>query len=332
MNRLNGCTRATWKLAGALCVWLLAPMLVQAAEPVAKVGSWVLTLEEVDRALAAKIHEMRENKVREMVLEQILTIKGAEEKVPADQVVEKLMGKVPEPTAAEVKAFIEKNKDQLPNNGEGLDEQIKEHLSDEARKDAEGKVLAKLLQQYAPEILLKAPRFTVTGPEDLAKGESKAPVTIVEFSDFECPYCRRAQAVLKKVQEAYGNKVRFVFRHYPLPFHTKAPKASEAAQCAADQGKFWPMHDLLFEDKSGLEVADLKKAAKTVGLDQAAFDACLDSGKHGARVTADLTEGKKLGVTGTPTFFINGVRVVGAQPFEKFKSVIDDELKEKEKK
>ncbi|MBF0628887.1 MAG: DsbA family protein [Magnetococcales bacterium] len=329
MNRLQSRITPYWtRIAlGAVCLLLLAP--VARAEPVAKVGSWVLTLEEVDRALAAKIHELRENKVREMVLERILTVKGAEEKIDPDQVVEKLTGNVPNPTDAEIKAFILKNKEHLPNNGEGLEDQIREHLLDEAKKEAEGKVLAKLLQQYEPEILLKAPRFTVTGPEDLARGDAKAPITIIEFSDFECPYCRRAQATIKKVQEAYGDKIRMVFRHYPLPFHTKAPKASEAAQCAAEQGKFWPMHDLLFEDKTSLEIADLKKAAKTVGLDQAAFDKCLDSGKHGARVTADLGDGKKLGVTGTPTFFINGIRLVGAQPFEKFKSVIDEELKEK---
>ncbi|MEO5345338.1 MAG: DsbA family protein [Magnetococcus sp. YQC-9] len=311
-------------------MWISSPLPAN-AEPVAKVGSWTLSLEEVDRALAVKIHELRETKVREMVLEHILKVKGTEEKVPPEQVVEKLMGKVPEPTAEEVKSFIQKNKDQLPNNGEGLEEQVKEHLHDEAKKDAESKVLTKLLQKYEPEILLKAPRFTVTGPEDLAKGDIKAPVTIIEFSDFECPYCRRAQVTLKKVSEAYGDKIRMVFRHYPLPFHAKAPKASEAAQCAADQGKFWPMHDILFDDKTNLDPPELKKAAKTVGLDQAAFDKCLDSGKHAARVMADLSDGKKLGVTGTPTFFINGVRVVGAQPFEKFKSVIDEELKEKEK-
>ncbi|MBF0260201.1 MAG: DsbA family protein [Magnetococcales bacterium] len=332
MNRLSEVIKPkwTWLPLSAALLWLSAPLPAW-AEPVAKVGSWVLSLEEVDRALAVKIHELRETKIRELVLEHILTVKGAEEKVPPEQVVEKLMGKVPDPSAAEIKAFIQKNKDQLPNNGEGMDEQIKEHLSDEAKKEAEGKVLTMLLKKFEPEILLKAPRFTVTGPEDLSRGDAKAPVTIIEFSDFECPYCRRAQATLKKVTEAYGDKVRMVFRHYPLPFHAKAPKASEAAQCAADQGKFWPMHDVLFEDKAGLDPADLKKTAKTIGLDMAAFDKCFDSGKHGARITADLTDGKKLGVTGTPTFFINGVRVVGAQPFEKFKSVIDDELKEKEK-
>ncbi|MBF0165789.1 MAG: DsbA family protein [Magnetococcales bacterium] len=329
MSRLQGCIPSRWGLVSLVATGLLLCAPLARAEPVAKVGSWVLSLEEVDRALAAKIHELRESKVRELVLEHILAVKGAAEKVPPEQVVEKLMGSVPAPTEAEVKEFIKKNKEQLPNNGEGLDEQIKEHLLDEARKEAEGKVLTRLLQQYEPEILLKAPRFTVTGPEDLSKGDAKAPVTIIEFSDFECPYCRRAQATLKKVQEAYGDKVRMVFRHYPLPFHAKAPKASEAAQCAADQGKFWPMHDLLFDDKTNLDPPELKKAAKTVGLDQAVFDKCLESGKHGARVTADLADGKKLGVTGTPTFFINGVRVVGAQPFEKFKSVIDEELKEK---
>ncbi|MBF0126477.1 MAG: DsbA family protein [Magnetococcales bacterium] len=273
------------------------------------------------------MYELRENKIRELILEHILTLKGTAEKIPPEQVVEKLMGPVPQPTDAEVKAFIQQNREQLPNNGEGIEGQVKELLFDEAKKAGEGKFLTGLLKQYEPEILLQAPRFTVTGPQDLSKGDAKAPVTIIEFSDFECPYCRRAQVVLKKVQEAYGDKVRMVFRHYPLPFHAKAPKASEAAQCAQDLGKFWPMHDLLFDEKTKLEVPDLKVHAKTLGLDQEKFDKCLDSGKHGDRVMADLADGKKLGVTGTPTFFINGVRLVGAQPFEKFKAVIDEELK-----
>ncbi|MBF0428038.1 MAG: DsbA family protein [Magnetococcales bacterium] len=330
MNFIKGCCRPhlVWLPLWAMVFLLALPVH---AEPVAKVGSWVLTLEEVDRALAAKIHEMREKKVQELILEHVLTLKGAELKIAPEQVVDKLTGSVATPSDEAVKAFIQKNKEQLPNGGEGLEEQVKEHLMDEAKKEAEGQALTKLLQQYAPEMMLKAPRFTVPGPQDLSKGDAKAAITIIEFSDFECPYCRRAQAALKKVQEVYGDKVRMVFRHYPLPFHTKAPKASEAAQCAADQGKFWPMHDLLFNEKSSLELADLKKAATTVGLDQAVFDKCLDSGKHAARITEDLTQGKKLGVTGTPTFFVNGVRIVGAQPFEKFKSVIDDELKEKEK-
>ncbi len=315
-------------------VWLVAifslviPSVVH-AEAVAKVGSWTLSLEEVDRALAGQLYELREAQVREMVLEHILTLKGKEAKVPADQVVEKLMDKVVAPTDADVKAFIQQNQEKLPNKGEGLEDKIKEHLQGEAEKDAEAKFLSEVLKQYAPEIMLKAPRFTVSGPDDLAKGDVKAPITIIEFSDFECPYCRRAQETLIKVQATYGDKVRMIFRHYPLPFHAKAPKASEAAQCAADQGKFWPMHDALFDEKNTLEVAELKTAAKTLGLDMALFDKCLDGDQHAARIQADSMEGKKLGVTGTPTFFINGVRLVGAQPFIKFKSIIDEELKAK---
>ncbi|MBF0296020.1 MAG: DsbA family protein [Magnetococcales bacterium] len=318
-----------WSAWGVAAVAMFGIATTALAEPVAKVGSWTLTLEDVDRALAGKMYELRENKVREMILEHILTLKGQSEKIPPEQVVEKLMGPVPAVTDEEVKAFIQQNREQLPNNGEGIADQVKEMLAEEAKKVAEGKFLTDLLKKYDPQILLKAPRFTVTGPTDLSRGDAKAPITIVEFSDFECPYCRRAQATLKKVVDAYGDKVRMVFRHYPLPFHAKAPKASEAAQCAADQGKFWPMHDLLFEEKSKLEVADLKAHAKTVGLDQAKFDKCLDGGVHSGRVSADLADGKKLGVTGTPTFFINGVRLVGAQPVEKFKAIIDEELQAK---
>ena len=128
------------------------------------------------------------------------------------------------------------------------------------------------------------------------------------------------------MRETYGDKVRWVFRHFPLDFHAQAEKAGEAAACAGEQGKFWEMHDLLWANTAKLQVADLKAHAATLGLDAASFGQCLDSGRHAGLVEADLQAGQGYGVSGTPAFFVNGRPLVGAQPFDAFAQVIDDEL------
>jgi protein-disulfide isomerase len=161
-----------------------------------------------------------------------------------------------------------------------------------------------------------------------AKGPKTAKVTIVEFSDFQCPYCSRGKKVMEEVVAKYGDKVRLVFRDFPLDFHDKAQKAAEAGQCANDQGKFWAMHDWMFDNQQALDIPALKGAAKTMGMDSTAFDSCLDSGKHAALIKKNTKDGQEAGVRGTPAFFVNGVFLSGALPFEKFKTEIDRALAE----
>jgi protein-disulfide isomerase len=166
---------------------------------------------------------------------------------------------------------------------------------------------------------------TATGP---SKGPENAPITIVEFSDFQCPYCARAEPTVKDLMELekYKGKIRLVYRDYPLEFHKLAPKASEAAHCAGDQGKYWEMHGRLFAATPKLEVTDLKAYARELALDAGRFDKCLDSGEK-AKVVADhFKAGADAGVRGTPAFFINGRLISGAQPLEAFKTIIDAEL------
>ncbi|MBU0592055.1 DsbA family protein [Candidatus Micrarchaeota archaeon] len=165
--------------------------------------------------------------------------------------------------------------------------------------------------------------------DDPVKGNPNALVTIVEFSDFECPFCGRYfDETYPRINDEYikTGKVRYVFRDFPLGFHQYAQKASEAAQCANDQGKFWEMHDILFENRNDLGITNLKTYARNIGLDVNEFDQCLDSGKYYNEVQADLLAGQEYGITGTPAFLINGNLVVGAQPYSVFKNVIDFEL------
>ena len=168
-------------------------------------------------------------------------------------------------------------------------------------------------QQQAPR--QEPSRAQVSADDDAVKGSADAPVTIIEFSDFQCPFCARFYSqTLGEIDDKYikTGKVKLVFRDFPLSFHQNAQKAAEAAECAEEQGKFWEMHDKLF--------------AKDLGLDSAKFDECLVSDKYASEVQKDFKDGQGAGISGTPSFFINGVKLVGAQPFSAFQQVIEQEL------
>ncbi len=169
-------------------------------------------------------------------------------------------------------------------------------------------------------------KVPVDTDKEFIKGPKYAPVTIVEFSDFECPFCSKVVPTYKKILETYPNEVRVLFRHTPLPFHKNAPLASQAAIEAGTQGKFWEMHDLLFENQKALQRADLDGYAKTLGLDMKKFAKALDSGKHQAQIDADMAAGEAVQASGTPNAFVNGRKLTGAKPFEDFKTVIDEEI------
>jgi protein-disulfide isomerase len=158
------------------------------------------------------------------------------------------------------------------------------------------------------------------------KGPANAPVTIVEFSEFQCPFCSRVLPTMEQVAKEYPQDVRIVFKHNPLSFHKDAPLASEAAMAAGEQGKFWEYHDVLFKNQRALKRENLEKYAQDIGLDLAKFKADLDSGKYKKQIASDQALANKVGARGTPNFFINGIKVVGAKPFAEFKKVIDGEL------
>jgi len=161
------------------------------------------------------------------------------------------------------------------------------------------------------------------------KGSPNAPVTIVEFSDFQCPFCSRAVPTLKQIESEYPDKVRVAFKNQPLPFHQHARLAAQAAMAANEQGKFWEYHDKLFANQQALDRSSLERYAQEVGLDMGRFRSALDSNKFEAQISADAAEGSRLGASGTPTFYINGRQLVGAQPYASFKQIIDEELSKK---
>lgn len=173
------------------------------------------------------------------------------------------------------------------------------------------------------------PKVEVSVDDDPVKGSEDASVTIIEFSDFQCPFCGRFYTqALPQIEKNYieTGKVKLVYRDYPLGFHENAQKAAEASECADEQGKFWEYHDKLFENQGALDVDSLKQYADDLGLDTAEFNGCLDSDKMASEVQADFNDGRSYGVSGTPTFFVNGFKLVGAQPYSAFEQAIEQEL------
>ena len=172
--------------------------------------------------------------------------------------------------------------------------------------------------------------YNIQPGNSYAKGGAEPLVTIIEFSEFQCPFCSRVLPTMKKIHETYGDKVRVVFKHNPLPFHKDAKPASKAAFAAGEQGKFWEMHDLLFANQRKLKAADLEKYAAQLGLDMARFKADMKKAAYDKNIAADQALAARFGARGTPGFFINGRNLRGAQPFASFKKIIDEEIKKAE--
>ena len=179
------------------------------------------------------------------------------------------------------------------------------------------------------EPTVDASKLSPVTKDSHVRGNFDAPVTLILFTDFQCPYCANHHDTIKQIVEDYQGKVRLVLRHFPLSFHDQALNAAEASECADEQGKFWEMHDQLFDmNKAGtMSVENFKKAAADLKLNTEQFDKCLDGTKYAAKIQSDYQEGLDAGVQGTPATFVNGQLVVGAVPYADFKSIIDGELK-----
>lgn len=280
----------------------------------------------LERDYEQKVHELLENSLDQAVQDRLLEAEAAARKITKEALLAEIK---PAPvTDADVDSFYEQNKAQIQRPKEQIAAQIKSYLEQQGQQKARQEFFNKLEDKYKVEKKLEPVRIEVaaTGP---AKGPANAPVTIVEFSDFQCPFCSRLTPTLKQIEEKYGDKIRVVFRQYPLPFHQNAQKAAEASLCAADQNKFWEMHDAMFANQQALAVEQLKAKAAELGLNADQFNSCLDSSKHAATIQADMKDGSAAGVNGTPAMFINGRFISGAVPLEQITSVIDDELRRK---
>jgi protein-disulfide isomerase len=286
-------------------------------------------LDQLEREYQQRKHDIAEAEIKKMVQDRLLDAEAAARGVAKDQVLAEI--KPAEVTDADAEAFYDKNKAQMPPRPkETLIPQIKAYLQQNGQAEAREKYFKTLEAKYPVDYLFEPMRIEVAANGFPAKGPASAPVTIVEFSDFQCPFCSRITPTLQAVVSKYGDKVRLVFRQFPLPMHPNAAKAAEAALCANEQGKFWEMHDAMFKDQAGLAVDGLKsKAAGIAGVNAQSFNSCLESGKETPAVQSDVKAGTRAGVNGTPAMFVNGRCISGVVSTDDLSKVIDEELKRK---
>jgi protein-disulfide isomerase len=208
-------------------------------------------------------------------------------------------------------------------------DQLRGQLLDHLRKirltNAKTAYMKSLHSKAKVTIALPAPRADISLKNAAVRGSADSPVMLVEYADYECPYCQQVQPAIDKVISEYKGKVALIFKDMPLSMHANAAKAAEATRCAETQGKFWEYHDLLFAQKQ-LDPAKLKEYARDLKLDTAAFDKCLDTSARAELVNAQLAEAQALGITGTPTFFINGRATFGNLTVEQLRQILDEEL------
>jgi protein-disulfide isomerase len=239
------------------------------------------------------------------------------------------------PSEVEIAAWYNDNQSRL--GGRTIDQlrsQIADYLTKERRAEGERKLEQRLRDAAAVTIAFEPYRARFTNDGAPTLGAKDAPVTMVEFSDFQCPYCASAAPTLKQVAAKFGDKVQIVYRQYPITsIHPYAFKAAEASLCAHEQGKFWELHDLLFAEQQKLTVSDLKEKARRLGLDAKKFNGCLDSGRYVEQVQNDEAEAKRVAANGTPSIYINGVYVEGGSvPFSTLEVLIQKELSRAKRK
>ncbi len=273
----------------------------------------------VDQLIADKTFDLRRQTLESMTDDYLVEQAAQRDKLSVDDYLKKEYAGKSAVTEADAKKFYDKNKGPGTAPFDKIKPQVMQMLNRQA--------LLERLRKNAPvKILLEPQRVAVNSSGHPALGAKDAPVTIVEFTDFQCPFCKRTEDTLKQLRAKYGDKIRLVHMDFPLPFHSHALDAAKAARCANEQGKFWQFRDALFADQSKLAPADLKATAKTLGLNTGQFDACFDKAKYDSQIKSDQAAGEKVGVDGTPAFFIDGRPVTGAQPIPKFEEIIDDEL------
>jgi protein-disulfide isomerase len=339
--RPGGCIRIAVVMATSVAM-LAAIAFVRPADaanssnPVlAEVGKHKITQQEVDSTIKVQLYDARKQALDQLLDDYLLKQAARKQNLSVDQYVKR---EVDQKVAAEVneataKKFYDENKDKIPALKQaGSFDKIKDRLIAALRQrdmqQQQEQLLARLRKESGAKVLLQAPRVDVkvSGADNPTFGPNDAPVKVVEFADFQCPFCKRSEEAVKAIREKYGNRVQLVFMDFPLTFHPHAMPAANAARCAQAQGKFWEYHDSLFQDQAKLDAASLKATAKKLGLDTGKFNACFDKNQYAPEIDKDVQEGHRLNVNGTPTFFIDGRELVGAQPTDQFVTIIDEEL------
>ncbi len=309
------------------------------AMPAAKVGDEVIGEDELERTVRAPLarlerqrYELLSLRLEQLIDEKLLAQEAMRRGISTEALLQTAVhSKTSEVTDDDVASFIRENRQHVPAGDPGqLEQRVKEYLRSQRVNEQRSIFVRELRKQTAVTVFLPEPasaRVSISANKGFALGPQHAEITIVEFTDFQCPFCKHAVQTVKRLMQEYPGKVRWVFRDFPVPgLHPAAPRVHEAARCAGEQDTFWEYHDLAFARSPEHSLEQLQQYAEELHLDKAAFSTCLLSGKYHAQVMNDIQEGTNLGISGTPTFLINGLVLVGAQPYAVFQKLVDREL------
>jgi len=313
-----------------------APPKVTGTGVVAEVNGGAILSSELEQRVSGRLarvrqeeYDIRRQVLDEMIAERLVAAEAAKRKISAEALLkQEVDGKAATPEDSYVDSIYEQNKLRFAGSTKTeATARIREILRQRAIADRRTAFEKDLRAGATVAVRLEAPRTAVAIPSGApSTGPKEAPVTIVEFTDYQCPYCHSAQSTIDQVMSRYEGQVRLVHLDFPLDFHSEAVPAARAARCAGEQGKFWEYHHSLMTQKGTLDTEDLKQRATSLKLAETAFGSCLGSKKHDPAIQAELKQGTELGVTGTPAYFVNGRMLSGAHPLESFTEVIDAEL------
>ncbi len=300
----------------------------------ARVGEGEITVQELDAYLKDawfaenasdpnERYEMRREGIESLIDQQIAEAEAKRRGVTVAALLESEAAKLAPVTEAEIDQFYQDNRERIRSDHglEALRPKIRLYLSEERKEQ----VIAGLRANTEVEIAIRRPRYVLPSG-GASRGPEDAPVKIIVFSDYQCPYCKRAEGTIATLLERYPNQIQITYRHLPLDFHPHAREAALAAVCTEAQGKFWEYHQLLFASQLQLDRETLTTYAETLGLGAAQLEACMDAEQTNQRVDEDVRLALAAGATSTPTFFVNGIQMRGAQPVENFEKVIQAEL------
>jgi len=278
--------------------------------------------------LRTQEYQMKSTALEELIGQRLLEAEAKKRGLSTENLLEQeVESKVADPSDAEVEGYYLAIKNQVNQPFQDVKSVLQKGVKSLHIQQARQDYVDSLRAKTEVVVLMRPPKVEVAYDPARVRGDAKAPVTIVEFSDFQCPFCQKAQVTLKNLLAKYDGRVKLAFLDFPMrTLHPQAQMAAEASRCAEEQGKFWEYHDALFADQSKLDEAGLVQTARGLGLDEKSFQSCLNAGKFKSQIEQDLQEGNKVGAAGTPAFFIDGIYVNGVRPEAEFEKIIDTEL------
>ena len=316
-------------LATGFC--LSAQQSADSEQVIAEVGGQKLTLGELQQQQGGKLlqakyqYYMNQRKALDQVIDdKLIEIEATNRHLSSEQLLNTVVYKdLKDPTEDQLQVYYEGM--EATESYESVRDRVLEHIRELRREKARAAYVKQLRNSARVQVLLEPPFVDVDLKDAYVHGAKNPPVTLVEFADYECPYCQKITPELQKLQKEYGDRLAVVYKDFPLPMHHTSQKAAEAARCAGEQGKFWEYHDVLFYSKQ-LQVDELKAHARVLKLNGDQFDKCLDEGAEAAPVKKSLEEAQKMGLTGTPSFFVNGHFFSGAADYTVLKEMVEMQL------